>query len=176
MTSTINDPGTRVQEAKRPVSAAAGPYGHPFHPILVTIPIGAWVASLVFDIATRAGDGSQALTEASYWLIGLGVLGALLAAVFGLMDLLRIPRGTRALRFALTHMALNLTVVALFVINFFWRHGSYDGSARVSGGQLVLSIVAIALLLVSGFIGGTLTYRYGVRVAAETDQAEGYAA
>ena len=42
-----------VEHAKRPVSAAlAGPYGHPFHPILVTVPIGAWVCSLVFDIAS----------------------------------------------------------------------------------------------------------------------------
>ena len=40
--------------AKQPVSAAlAGPYGHPFHPILVTVPIGAWAGSLVFDIASH---------------------------------------------------------------------------------------------------------------------------
>lgn len=43
-----------VRQRKQPVSAAlAGPYGHPFHPILVTVPIGAWVASLVFDIGSR---------------------------------------------------------------------------------------------------------------------------
>ncbi|MEU3526487.1 DUF2231 domain-containing protein [Streptomyces sp. NPDC038707] len=47
-------------QAKRPVSALlAGPYGHPFHPILVTVPIGAWATSLVFDIASHvAGRGS----------------------------------------------------------------------------------------------------------------------
>ena len=47
---------------KQPVSAAlAGPYGHPFHPILVTVPIGAWAASLVFDIASHlvADPGSS---------------------------------------------------------------------------------------------------------------------
>jgi hypothetical protein len=36
--------------AKQPRTVLAGPYGHPFHPILVTVPIGAWVASVVFDI------------------------------------------------------------------------------------------------------------------------------
>src|SRR5213078_982886 len=88
---------TRVLQAKQPASAVAGPYGHPFHPILVTIPIGAWVCSLIFDIATRVNSaGSAPLTDASYWLIGIGILGALLAAVFGLMDLVRIPRRTRA--------------------------------------------------------------------------------
>jgi uncharacterized membrane protein len=171
------DVTTRVQQAKEPLSPAAGPYGHPFHPILVTIPIGAWVASLVFDIASKAsGDGSPALVEASYWLIGLGIIGALLAALFGLMDLSRIPRGTRALRYGLTHMALNLTVVGIFVADWVWRHNSYDTDTRVQTGQLVLSAIAIAFLLVSGWIGGTLTYRYGVRVAADRDQAEGYGA
>lgn len=47
-----------LRQAKQPVSAAlAGPYGHPFHPILVTVPIGAWVAGLVFDIASRIVGG-----------------------------------------------------------------------------------------------------------------------
>jgi uncharacterized membrane protein len=166
----------RVHRPKRPASAVAGPYGHPFHPILVTIPIGAWVASLVFDIVTKAdSNGSHALVEASYWLIGLGVIGAVLAALFGLMDLSRIPRGSRALRYGLTHLTLNLAVVAIFVVDWIWRHNTYDNEVRVRTGQLILSAVAIGLLLISGWIGGTLTYRYGVRVAAERDQAEGYA-
>lgn len=78
--------------AKEPISIVAGPYGHPFHPMLVTIPIGAWVASVVFDIASRVNShGAPSLVDASYWLIGIGIVGALLAAVFGLMDLLTIP-------------------------------------------------------------------------------------
>ena len=143
----------------------------------MTIPIGAWVASLVFDIATLVdSNGSQSLVEASYWLIGLGIIGALVAALFGLMDLIRIPRATRARRFGLMHMVLNLTVVGVFAGDFIWRHDTYYEDARVMGGQLTLSIIAIALLLVSGWIGGMLAYRFGVRVAAERDQMEGYGA
>jgi len=165
----------RVHHAKEPVSPVAGPYGHPFHPILVTIPIGAWVSSLIFDIATRVNThGSRPLTDASYWLIGIGILGALLAAVFGLMDLLRIPRGTRAQRIGLSHMALNLAVVGIFIGNFFWRHGSYYETAKVKPGQLALSAAGILLLLASGWLGGMLAYRFGVRVVDEADQAEGY--
>jgi hypothetical protein len=55
----------RVEEAKEPATPAAGPYGHPFHPILVTVPIGAWIASVVFDLAGRAStDGSAAMVRA----------------------------------------------------------------------------------------------------------------
>lgn len=69
-----------LEQAKRPVSAAlAGPYGHPWHPILVTVPIGAWVASLVFDIGSRLVSAGAFLVQGSLWLIAIGVLGALAA-------------------------------------------------------------------------------------------------
>ena len=45
---------SELQRAKQPRTALAGPYGHPFHPMLVTLPIGAWVSSLVFDIIARS--------------------------------------------------------------------------------------------------------------------------
>lgn len=162
--------------AKQPITKAAGPYGHPFHPILVTIPIGAWVASLIFDIISRINStGSHSLVDAAYWLIAIGVIGALVAALFGLMDLLTIPRGTPAFGVGLTHMALNLGIVAMFVANFLWRHSNDSyGLAKTPGGQLALSAVAIGLLLVSGWLGGMLSYRYGVRVVDDATQAEGF--
>jgi len=164
-----------VRLAKEPVTAVAGPYGHPFHPILVTLPIGAWISALVFDIATRVdSNGSPALVEGAYWLIGIGILGALVAAVFGLLDLLSIPRGTRAFSTGLLHLGLNLVVVAIFVVNFFWRAGNYDELSKVKAGQLVLSAVGIAILAVSGWLGGKLAYHFGVRVADEATQAEGF--
>jgi uncharacterized membrane protein len=163
--------GDVAHDAKTPLSLVAGPYGHPFHPILVTLPIGAWVSSLVFDIASKANsDGSPSLVDASYWLIGLGVIGALLAAVFGLMDLVTIPRRTRAFKLGLTHMALNLVIVAAFIVNFFWRLDEHYNVPKVRTGQLVLSAAAILLLAVSGWIGGMLSYKFGVRVADEATQ------
>jgi uncharacterized membrane protein len=166
--------------SKQPLLPVAGPYGHPFHPALVAIPIGSWAASLIFDIANLVHSaGSASLLNGAYWLIGLGVVGAALAAVFGLLDLLTIPRATRAFRIGLTHMSLNLIVVAIFVVAFFWRHASLSASpapVKVQAGQLALSIVGIGLLLISGWLGGMLAYRFGVRVADETTQSEGFAA
>src|SRR5437868_12170899 len=101
-------------DGKHPVTTLAGPYGHPFHPILVTVPIGAWIAALVFDIVSRAGDDGPSFAKGAYWLVGIGIVGALVAALFGLMDLLAIPRRTPAFRTGLTHLILNLVVVALF--------------------------------------------------------------
>lgn len=166
-----------IRPAKQPVSAAlAGPYGHPVHPILVTVPIGAWVSSLVFDIGSRIVGGPGFLTQGSVWLIAIGVIGALLAAMVGFLDLLAIPTRTPAFRTGLVHMSLNLVVAGAYIGNFFWRYAGYGRPDPVAIGPLVLSAVSLAALAVSGYLGGKLAYRYGVRVAEETTQAEGYQA
>lgn len=162
-----------IEQAKRPVNAVlAGPYGHPFHPILVTVPIGAWVSSLVFDIGSRLVDDPGFLAKGSVWLIAIGVVGALAAALIGTLDLLAIPTGTPAFRTGLTHMSLNLVVTAAYVAGFFWRRAATEGPVGI--GPLVLSVVALAVLGASGYLGGKLAYHYGVRVAAESTQAAGY--
>lgn len=163
------------RQAKRPVSAAlAGPYGHPFHPILVTVPIGAWAGSLVFDVASRLVDDPDFLARGAMWLIALGVIGAVAAAMVGFLDLFAIPSGTRAFRVGLVHMALNLLVTAAYAGSFLWRHAGGGPSGAVGAGQLALNAVTLAVLGVSGFLGGKLAYRYGVRVADEATQAEGF--
>ncbi len=172
-TSSIEEVESRLQKAKHPISRAAGPYGHPIHPMLVPIPIGAWVASLVFDLASYFVDDPSFLVKGSYWLIATGVVAALLAAVFGLMDLVAIPRGSRPFKVALVHMTMNVTLVAVFTASFLVRINQ-PATDEVDVWLVVVSAVAILALLISGILGGMLSYHYGVRVAAETKQAEGY--
>jgi uncharacterized membrane protein len=161
--------------AKEPVSAAlTGPYGHPFHPILVTVPIGAWVSSVVLDVASHVVDDGAVLAEAARWLLGIGVLGALAAACVGLLDFTAIPRGTPAHRTAVTHMALNVLVTVAFALDLWWRVAGGPARGATPVGPLVLSVVAAGLLAASGSLGGRLSYRYGVRVADESVQATGF--
>jgi uncharacterized membrane protein len=165
------------RQSKEPVAAAlAGPFGHPFHPILVTVPIGSWVASFVFDVASHLVGRPGPLTEGSVWLIAIGVLGAVAAAMVGFLDLLAIPTGTPAFRTALLHMTLNLLVTAAYAVGFLWRRGGADSGDPVAVGQMVLSGVSLAVLAVSGALGGKLAYHYGVRVADEATQAQGFTA
>lgn len=168
-------PQHQEPDGKQPVSALlAGPYGHPLHPLLVTVPIGAWVASLVFDVGSHLAPHPGTLADGSLWLIAIGVIGALAAAMVGFLDLFAIPTGTRAFRTGLVHMSLNLAVTVAYALDFAWRHGSYGHEAAVGAGQLALSVVSLAVLAVSGFLGGKLAYRYGVRVAHESTQREGF--
>lgn len=162
--------------AKQPVTVLAGPYGHPFHPILVNVPIGAWVTSLVFDLASHLVDEPAFLARGSIWLIAVGVLGALAAAMVGFLDLLAIPGGTAAFRTGLLHMSLNLTVTAGYAANFGWRQAGHLDAGPVPAGPLALSVVSLLVLGVAGRLGGKLVFRYGVRVADEATQAEGFTA
>jgi uncharacterized membrane protein len=160
-------------QAKQPVTVLAGTYGHPLHPILVTVPIGAWVTSLVFDIASHAVHPAGFLAQGSLWLIGVGAIGAVLAACFGVLDLFALPGQTRARRTAVFHASLNLIVTAAYAAGFAWRYKAVH-PAPVPAAQIALSAVSLAVLAASGYLGGKLTYRYGVRVADEVTQADGY--
>jgi uncharacterized membrane protein len=159
-------------QAKHPVSVLAGTYGHPLHPILVTVPIGAWFASLVFDVASHAVHPAAFLAQGSLWLIVVGLIGALAAAFAGALDLFVLPERTKARRTALVHASLNLVVTAAYVAGFAWRYKAHP--APVPAGQIALSAASFGVLAVSGFLGGKLAYRYGVRVADEATQADGY--
>ena len=165
------------RHAKRPLSALlAGPYGHPYHPMLVTIPIGAWVISLGFDIASHITSRPGFLARGSEWLIAAGVVGAIVAGSVGFLDLAVIPPGTRAFRTACTHMFINVTLIVAYGVDFGLRYRSYGHGLPVNDKMIALSVACVVALAVSGFLGGKLTYRYGVRVATEVSQADGYLA
>lgn len=162
---------TQSARGKQPVTILAGPYGHPMHPVFVAVPLGAWIASFVFDVGSRVVDEGQFLVQGSRWLIVIGVVGAVVAAVAGFLDLLAIPRRTRAFGTALVHMTLNLLVTVAYAVNWLIRSGD---DPAVPWAPLVLSLVSLAALSVSGWLGGKLAYHYGVRVADEATQADGF--
>ncbi len=138
---------------KTPASIA----GHPIHPMLVPLAIGLWIFSLVCDLAIAFGASSESWRIVALYTLAGGIVGALLAAVPGFIDMLSIPWPIK--RTALIHMAINLTVVALFAVNLWLR---FRGAAHST--VLWLSIVAIGLLVISGWLGGKMVYEEGVGV------------
>ena len=130
--------------------------GHPIHPMLVGIPIGLFVFAMVADLASMVNGASDAWRTVAFYCIGGGIVGALLAAPFGLIDLLSI-RDERAKKIGIMHMGINLAVVALFVINFILR---WQGASNAT--PFLLTVLAVVLLLVSGWLGGEMVFRHGV--------------
>jgi uncharacterized membrane protein len=137
---------------------------HPIHPMLVPFPIGLWVFSFACDLIFAFGAHTPVWkTVALYSMVG-GLIGALAAAIPGLIDLLSLPAGPR--RTAVVHMSVNLVVVALFAINIWMRVSTGNAGAEATT-PVWLSLVAIGLLLVSGWLGGKLVYEGGVAVDTE---------
>ena len=136
--------------------------GHPVHPMIVPIAVGGFVLSLIFDIVCLAtGQVDPWSTVAYYTMIG-GIVGALIAAIFGFVDLLSLPPGYTK-KIGITHMVINLTVVVLFIASAYMRHEAHSPA----GTPFILSVVAILMLLVSGWLGGKMVYEAGVGVSTE---------
>ena len=136
--------------------------GHPIHVMAVAIPIGLWIFSLVCDLIQVTGHNPDLWFTVAYITMAGGIVGALLAAVFGFIDLTSLPRG-HPRTIALTHMGINLAVVALYGANLWIRTGDLDSMLV----PLVLSLAAIALLSLSGWLGGELVHVYMVGVDAD---------
>ena len=134
--------------------------GHPVHPMLIVFPLGLLATAVAFDIVALVQNDSSWF-HLSFWMIAAGIIGGLCAAVFGLVDWLAIPRGTRAKQIGLWHGSLNVIVVLLFAISWFIRKA---GDQIPSNGALVLSFVAVVIALVGGWLGGELVDRLGVGV------------
>jgi uncharacterized membrane protein len=132
---------------------------HPIHPMLVGIPIGLWVFAVVADLV-HMGWGGAAWKEVARYCIGGGLVGALLAAVPGLVDLTSIPAGN-VRKIALTHMTVNLTVVGLFGLSLWLRT-----SDSLGGWPAAVSGIGLLLLGLGGWLGGELVFVHGMGVAA----------
>jgi uncharacterized membrane protein len=131
---------------------------HPIHAMLVPLPIGLWIFALVADVVIHAG-GDPGWRTAAFYAIGVGIVGALLAAIPGLIDLVSLPPGPTR-RTGIIHMVLNLLAVAIFAINFLTRFKTVDHS-----GRLLLTALGIVVIAISGWLGGKLVYEGGVGVA-----------
>jgi uncharacterized membrane protein len=135
--------------------------GHPIHPMLVVLPLGLFIGAVVFD-AIYLWRGEPAFAAVAYWNIAAGIVGGLLAAVFGLIDWIAIPSGTRAKRIGLLHGAGNVVVVAVFTLVWLMRTNAVDAGPTIN--VFLIEAAALVLGAVSGWLGGELVDRLAVGV------------
>ena len=134
--------------------------GHYVHPMLIVFPLGLFVTAIIFDVIHFI-TGTPTWSIVSYWMIAAGVIGGLVAAIFGLADWLPLDGGTRARRIGMWHGLGNVVVVVLFALSWLLRRGD-PGSPSI--GAFVLVLLGGALGLVTGWLGGELVERLGIGV------------
>ena len=135
--------------------------GHPIHPMLIPFPLALWVTSFAVDILFYFLRHPTLLIVAKF-MIAAGCLGAIAAAIFGIIDWLSIKNGD-VKKVANWHARLNIAALVVFAISLFLRMGSYS---ELVGRKLtipfLLSLVGVILITISGWLGGELVFRYGV--------------
>ncbi len=135
-------------------------FGHAIHPILIVFPLGLLSTAVIFDaIYLLTGNGRWA--DIAFWMIAAGVIGGLAAAVFGTIDLMAIPMGTRAQAIGLWHGGGNVVVMILFGISWLLRR---DAPTDPEMSAVVLSFAGAGLSVLTGWLGGELVERLGVGV------------
>jgi nitrite reductase/ring-hydroxylating ferredoxin subunit/uncharacterized membrane protein len=156
--------------------------GHPLHPVLTDIPVGAWTCALALD-ALEGLTGRKELRSGADTLLGIGILGALGAAVTGAADWS--DTYDRGKKIGLVHGLLNVAATALYTSSYFMRKKK---KTRQSG--IALSMLGFAVANASAYLGGHLVFgeQIGVdhtatadatkperftRVAAESELKEG---
>jgi uncharacterized membrane protein len=125
-----------------------GPLGHPLHPALVAVPIGAWTSALVLDLTGERSAAGK--------LTAIGCLAALPTAAAGAADWVNTSGAAR--RTGLVHAAVNDAALMTYVLS--WRARRRGRGIR----GIMLSLAGGGLLSLGGWLGGHLAYSQGVGV------------
>ena len=134
---------------------------HPIHPMLVPFPIVCFVGTLLTDIMYWS-TGEMMWADFSAWLVTVGVIMGILAAIAGLIDFVGNPL-IRAQAPAWPHVIGNAVVLVLATINMLVH--TRDAWTSVVPTGLILSVVVVLILVFTGWMGWSMVYRHHVGVA-----------
>ncbi|MFJ3379979.1 DUF2231 domain-containing protein [Curtobacterium sp. NPDC090217] len=132
------------------------PFGHPIHPLMVQVPLGAWISAAVLDLLGGKGNAKAAKT-----LVGVGLVSSGSASVAGYVDWSELDR--EQLRTGWVHQAVNWVGISLYGFSWLQRKRGNHGAGKLLG------FAGLAVVGVGGYLGGHLAYRQraGVSVQGE---------
>ncbi len=177
----VDSLATTVQELVGRAYEAAGPVGqpvqnflhgtwlgHPLHPLLTDVPIGAWTMALTFDLFDAVA-GRRELAAGADLAVGVGVLGALGAATAGLTDWYKLSTG-RDKRVGMVHALLNTSALTLYATSLALRRGGLRPLGRA------LAFAGFGVITAGAYLGGHLVYdmRIGVDHVPEDQEPPKY--
>jgi uncharacterized membrane protein len=136
-------------------------FGHPVHPLLIVVPLGMFIGTMVVD-TIYLFNGNPVLPTVSFFNIAIGVVAGLVAALFGFLDWLAVPPNTRARYIGGWHGIGNVVVVAMFAASWWIRSMAVDFLPTQTA--LILSYSAIILGTITAWLGGELVFRLNVGV------------
>jgi uncharacterized membrane protein len=143
--------------------------GHPLHPPLTDVVIGAYTFAVIAATADVLGISTNAATHGWWLALLVGLIATIPTAGTGLADWVRIRSGTPLWRTATAHMVVNLVASAVFLATAIVGKESFD-EGNVAAGPYVLTLVGYGILALGGWLGGSITYVHGMRVLNLVDE------
>ena len=125
------------------------------HRILIVFPLGLLATSFLFDLAW-AVTARMELATTSWWMILAGLIGGVLASIFGIIDFVGIPRGTRARSVGALHGWGTAIVTICFAVSLWLRRGEPGHPEALA---IALSGLGVLLIVITGWLGGELADR-----------------
>jgi len=147
------------------MESKAKAFGHAIHPSLIVFPLGLLGTAAIFD-AIYLITLNRTIPVASFWMLVAGLIGGVIAALFGFIDWLNIPQGTRAKTIGLYHAIVMDIALVLFAIGLYLRWSTPDTPSTIA---MICSFAGLAFALVGGWFGGELVERLGVSVYPEAN-------
>ncbi len=143
------------------MKSRAAIFGHPLHPIFVTLPIGLWSFSPVCDAIYHLGWGGTTWKSTALYCLAGGLVATIPALITGWIDY-GVVRGVEAARVAKLHLILNLLSLPIFAASIWLRLG--EGPGNYSLVPVAISVSGVLVMGVSGWMGGELVSRYRISV------------
>lgn len=155
----------------KPIEILQGKWlGHPLHPAIVHIPVGAWIVAAVFDLVSRNAGEEAVLPHVTFYCVIAGLATALLAVPTGVADWSSIKKEKPAWKLGLVHMALNLLAAIVWAANLGLRWETLDTTDPVTPAILITSVAGAVLVIAGGYIGSLMVFDHGVSVARMSKQ------
>jgi uncharacterized membrane protein len=143
--------------------------GHPIHPPLTDVTIGAYTFAVVGATADVLGISTHAATHAWWLALVFGLLSTIVTATTGFVDWLRIQSGTPLWRTATAHLIAMLLASGVFLAAVVAGKGSFD-AGNVETGPYVLTLAGYVVMAVGGWLGGSVVFVHGMRVLNLVDE------
>jgi uncharacterized membrane protein len=140
-----------------------GPPGHPFHPPLTDVTIGAFTFATIAAVLSQLGVAEEQFAHGWWLALIVGLVTSAITAAFGWLDFFTISRGTPLKRTAWTHALTMIAALAVFALAAIFGHGAYE-DAEVTAWPFVLTLAGFGLLLLGGSFGGSIVFVHGMRV------------
>ena len=153
----------------KPSYLVEGLPGHPLHPPLTDATIGMYTFATVAAVLSKLGVAESAFAQAWWLALVVGLVVTVATALTGLIDWLKITRGTELWKTATLHLTAMVTATVVFLITAIVGHGGYVDH-EVTTGAFVLTLIGFVCLTAGGWLGGAVTFVYGMRVLSLPDE------